>query len=69
MKKKLITLARELDFSTETEHMDYLIDCHINGNFTQCRRLFAEMRREDQKKLLYHCAGFSRTYEFYFELL
>ena len=69
MKKQLITLAHSLDFPTETEYLDYLIDCHINGNFSSCKRLFAEMRREDQKRLLYHCAGMPNVYEFYFELL
>lgn len=30
-KKKLITLAKELDFKTEQEYFDYMIDTHING--------------------------------------
>ena len=68
MKKKLITLAKELDFSTESEYFDYLIDSHINGNFSQCRKLFAEMRKEDQKKLVRYCDGgaLPKVYNFYF---
>ena len=49
MKKKLINIAKSYDFNSESEFYDYLIDSHLNGNFTQCRRLFAEMKREDQK--------------------
>lgn len=52
MKKKLITLAKECDFKTENEYLDYLIDSHINGNFSQCRSLFAEMKKDDQKKFI-----------------
>jgi len=69
MKKKLITLARSLDFNTESEYFDYLIDSHINGNFSSCKRLFANMSRADQKRFMYHCAGFANVYQFYFDLL
>ena len=71
MKKKLITLAKELDFLTESEYFDYLIDSHINGNFSQCKRLFAEMRKEDQKSFVQHCNGgdLPKVYDFYFNLL
>lgn len=69
MKKKLITLANELDFTTETEYFDYLIDSHINGNFSSCKRLFADMSRANQKQFLMYCVGFSNVYQFYFDLL
>lgn len=71
MKKKLITLALELDFNSETEYFDYLIDSHINGNFSQCKRLFAEMRKEDKKRFIGYCDGgdLPKVYEFYFNLL
>lgn len=52
MKKKLITLAKELDFTTENEYFDYLIDCYMNGNFSSCRRLFADMKKKTRKELL-----------------
>lgn len=52
MKKKLSTLVKEMEFNHITEYFDYLIDCHTNGNFESCERLFSEMRKEDQKALL-----------------
>jgi len=71
MKKKLITLAKEMDFSTEAEYFDYLIECHINGNFESCKRLFSEMRKEDQKEFVryipYHSS--EKVRDFYFDLL
>ena len=71
MKKKLITLARELDFTTETEYFDYLIDSHINGNFSQCKRLFTDMKKEDQKRAIKYLLeyGSEKIYLFYLELL
>lgn len=71
MKKKLITLAKELDFTTETEYFNYLIECHINGNFTSCKRLFAEMKKEDQKRAIKYLLeyGSEDIYLFYLELI
>jgi len=74
MKKKLITLAKELDFNSETEYFDYLIESHVNGQFSQCRRLFSEMKKEDQKTFVRHITqhdfdGIGEVYDFYFNLL
>ncbi len=71
MKKKLITLAKQLDFSTETEYFDYCIDSHINGNFSQGKRLFLEMKKEDQKQFIRHCLeyGSENIYNYYLDLL
>jgi len=68
MKKKLISLAKELDFNSETDYFNYLIDSHINGNFRQCQRLFSEMRKGDQKHFLLYCSepGLEKIYRFYF---
>lgn len=75
MKKKLLTLAKEMDFSTEVEYFNYLIECHTNGNFESCRRLFSEIRREDQKVFLRYLNGAAQfngklqARNFYFDLL
>lgn len=73
MKKKLITLAKELDFKTEHEYYDYMIETHINGQFTQCRNLFDAMKKEDQKSfLVYTRSNIDESrdvYSFYFNLL
>lgn len=71
-KKKLITLAKELDFTTEKEYFDYMIDTHINGQFTQCRNLFNEMSRPNQKQfILYIEQNYNHNgiRDFYFNLL
>lgn len=73
MKKKLITLAKELEFTTENEYFDYLINSHTNGNFDQCRELFKEMKRTDQKEFVLYInsnwANLQSCYNFYFQLL
>jgi len=72
MSKKLITLAKELDFTTETEYFDYLIESYINGQFTQCRNLFNAMKKEDKKGFIKYVDN-SYTEkdikDFYFNLL
>lgn len=70
-KKKLLTLAKELEFNHEYEYFDYCIDSYINGNRSQCRDLFAAMRKDDQKAFLTECMDreIREIYNFYFELL
>jgi len=74
-RKKLLTLAKELDFNTEIEFFDYCIDSHINGNFTQCKDLFNSMKKEDKKLFLNYLNGQSQyngkleIRNFYFNLL
>jgi hypothetical protein len=71
-RKKLITLAKELDFSDESEYLNYLVDSHINGNFSQCKKLFMQMPREAKKFFLKHFDCYSsdkQIYNFYFDLL
>ena len=50
--KKLINLAKELDFKTEEEYFEYMIDSYWNGNLQQCRDLMKAMRWEDRVKAL-----------------
>lgn len=75
MKKKLLTLAKGLDFETETDYFEYCIDSHINGNFTQCENLFNDMSRTDQKTFLSYLENRSQFFNttairnFYFNLL
>jgi hypothetical protein len=73
-KRKLTALqaAKRLDFNTETEFFDYLIDSHINGQPTQCRELFAELKRKDRKNAVQFIAkNYSNEsiYNFYFNQL
>lgn len=67
-KKKLITLAKELDFEFDYEYFDYMIETYINGQFSSCRTLFNDMKKEDQKMFIKYM-GQSKTKEFYFNLL
>lgn len=70
---KLITLAKRLDFTTETEYFDYCINSWFNGNFDQCRRLFKDMTKADRKELINYIKGCydykHDVYTFYFNLL
>jgi hypothetical protein len=70
-KKRLLTLAKELDFTEEHEYFDYMIDSHINGNFTQCKELFKDLNIEDKKRALIYIdnAGFKREFKFYLGLM
>lgn len=72
MKTKTIKqLAYSLDFTTYFEMYEYFITCYMNGNFTSCRRLFGELTKKAKKDLLSFLIkeGFTREYNFYFELL
>ena len=75
MKKKLSTLVKEMEFNHAVEYFDYLIDCHTNGNFKSCERLFSEMRKEDQKVFVNYLNGQAQfnghlnVRNFYFNLL
>jgi len=55
--KKLITLAKNLDFQSETDYFDYCIASWANGNFSQCKELFFAMKKEDRKRLLAYIHG------------
>ncbi len=68
---KLIKLAKKLDFETEEQYFDYCIDSHINGNFSQCERLFKDMTKQDKKRLISYLQETSHKdiEKFYFNLL
>lgn len=67
---KLINLAKKLDFSTEYEYFDYCIDSHINGNFSQCEKLFKAMTKKDRKRLIdFIPEELKEIKNFYFKLL
>lgn len=51
-KKYAETLAREYDFTTKFEYFDYIIDSLINGNRSQVKDLFNQMKGTDQKEFL-----------------
>ena len=65
----ILKQARKLDFSTESEYYDYLIDSYYNGNFEQCKGLFKALKSDEQKQLLSYAYDFSACYMFYFDLL
>ena len=68
-KKKIITLAKELDFSTEDEYYNYICDSYINGQMQQVRKLFAAMRKGDQKYFIENIRDYSENKEFYSYIL
>lgn len=70
---KIITLAKKLDFTTETEYFDYCINSWFNGQFSQCKNLFNSMKSDGKKELLNYISGCydyqHEVYNFYFNLL
>ena len=75
MTKPIKTLYKALDFNSEIEYYDYLINSHQNGNFSQCRKLFTDMQVKDRKSFLVYLSGCydnheqNETYKYYFNLL
>ena len=75
MKKSLAKLAKELDFELSTEYFDYCLTSYINGNFSQCGKLFKAMRKDDQKGLIRYIESergsgdYLKVRDFYFSLL
>jgi len=69
--KSIIQLAKTLDFTSESEMYEYFITSYMNGNFSQCRRLFCKLKRDAKKSLLAFLLEEEkeREYEFYFEML
>lgn len=63
---KIITLARKLDFTTETEYFDYCINSYLNGNYSQCKELFKAMTKADRKNLIEYIRG---CYDYEHEVL
>lgn len=50
--KKLINLAKELDFETEEEYFEYMIDSWHNGQLQQCKTLMKDMCYNDRVKAM-----------------
>jgi hypothetical protein len=46
----ILKLARELDFSTEEEYFDYIMESKINGQHAQARGLFHKMEPFEKAK-------------------
>ncbi len=54
---KLLSLAKKLDFTAETEYFDYCIDSWFNGNLSQCKDLFKRMNKVDRMGLITYIQG------------
>ena len=52
MKTHLLNLAEELDFKTEIQYFDYIVESYINGQKQQVAKLFEAMLAVDQKEFL-----------------
>jgi len=64
-KKKLINLAKELDFETEIEYFDYIINSYINGQKTQTRALYKAMKEVDKLEFLVYLKEYSLNDEIF----
>ena len=56
MKKLTIKkAAKQLDFSTGDQFIEYMNETFINGNFRQLERLFLELDKTGRKTVLLNC--------------
>jgi ABC-type metal ion transport system substrate-binding protein len=53
MKKSILELAKELDFTTEQEYFEYIIDSEINGQRQQVKRLIKALKKDDIKTFIF----------------
>ena len=56
MKKLTIKkAAKQLDFSTEYQFVEYVNETFINGNFSSLKKLFLELDKTGLKLVLLNC--------------
>lgn len=54
MTKKILKAAKELDFTSDQQLYEYIIDSWYNGNFNQCEKLFNGLPRDNKHELIRH---------------
>ena len=64
-KKSLKTLCKVYEFENEYEYFDYIIESLINGNRTQCRELFNDLREDDKKSCIRYIREIGTDYANY----
>ena len=57
----LLELSTELEFSTEWEYFDYIIDSHLNGQPQQVKQLFDAMQENDRNHFVHYLCNESLT--------
>lgn len=62
--KKLINLAKELDFETEEEYFDYMINSWHNGQLQQCKKLMKDMCYNDRVRAMAYMSEAANTEPF-----
>lgn len=70
--KTALKRAKELDFTTENEFFDYMIESYENGQITQCKSLFGSINYTDRKTFIMYLSDIEEYKEvrnFYFQLL
>jgi hypothetical protein len=55
--KTMKRLLKDYEFTQRHEYFDMVYNSLINGNRTQARELFTDMRREDRKECYLYFAG------------
>ena len=61
-KKSLKTLCKVYEFENDYEYFDYIIESLINGNLTQCRELFNDLREADKKSCIRYIREIGNDY-------
>jgi len=75
-KKTTLKLAKSLGFSHEYQLFEYMAESLLNGNKSQCKGLFNELRYKDKKGALNYfednakeSAVYADVFSFYFSIL
>lgn len=50
--KKMEKIYSDLDFTSKEDYFNYCVESHINGNFTQCKKLFQELPKQYKHELI-----------------
>lgn len=68
---KMIKLYKGLDFESKEQYFDYCAESHINGNFSQCQRLFKDLPHKYKHELIEYLrdnVGSDKIHNFYVRL-
>jgi len=67
MSKQLKTLAKEFDFNYISDYYEYIIESYINGNFSQVRKLFLNIKKSQRELFISYLLNNKESYPDYWE--
>lgn len=64
MKRISKTIEQQAKYYEVEDFVIYLEECYINGNFSSCRNIFKELKRDERKRAINQMYG-DETKKFY----